>query len=310
MLKNDRQRLLHELETAEAVVAVGGMDPLEALNAKNMVLSIRDQIENEDQRPVRRAQIKLGFRGAPVFDTRGVDADFGMKATDPFQRAIHKRASALCRRAKIAPPPSMAIVDVTRESFGFLLEEMPRTDGQQIGNTNLKQATEEVQEVFSLAVQGEESPFLDRLKRLDAATRNAIREFIEVVDDAAATFHTVSEEREVIFSEKDVSATANWVKKVEFADEEESILGVFKGFLPISRQFEFIPIRGGIPIHGKVSDDVRIDDLEAYRNRECIVVILTKKKKRSAGGAAGRSQAWLIGIHPPPPSAPLMVPED
>jgi hypothetical protein len=262
------------------------------------------------ENPVRLARTKLTFRGKPVFGQRGVQADFGLEAAEGFQRAIHRRGAALAKansRGMLPPPPHMAIVDVARGSFGFVLEEVQPEGGILQGPSHMAQAIQEIQEVVDLARTGSEKEFIDKMKTLDGGTAQALRDFLETVDLAGATFRVWTSEKDAYLDEKEIAAASHWVQRTNLAEDETDLLGNLAGLFMLSRKFEFQP-EGRKVIHGQLDLGLDTHELASWIEKRCLATFRAERKRKAGSKKAGQPKWVLVRVgEPPGPShAPLI----
>ena len=228
----DRAALREKIESIDTQLKESSLSFLEQFNLKSLRDSLQTELDDLGSALIEKAQVELTFRGRPVFGTKGIEADFGLQASEGFQRAVHRRGMVLAKansRKSLAPPHPLAIVDVARSSFGFVLEEIIQEDGQLHGPSHLFQAMEEVQATLDLVKAGDENAFMDRMRTLDGGTAQAIKEFLETVDGADATFRVRTEERETLFNPNDVATATHWVQRVQLAEDTIAMLGVLAG---------------------------------------------------------------------------------
>lgn len=270
------------------------------------------QVESElaelgqmDEKPVRLARTKLLFRGRPVFGQKGVQADFGLEAAEDFQRAIHRRGASLAKansKGKLPPPPPMAIVGVARGSFGFVMEEVLPEGGILQGPSHTAQAIQDVQEVVDLARLGSEQEFIEKMKTLDGGTAQALRDFLETVDSAGATFRVWTSEKDAYLDAKEIAAASHWVQRTNLAEDEIDLLGSLAGLFTLSRKFEFQP-EGRKVIHGHLDLGIDTHELASWIEKRCVATFRVERTRRAGSKKSGQPKWVLMNVSEPPEPA-------
>ncbi|MBS1969479.1 MAG: hypothetical protein JSU04_04195 [Bdellovibrionales bacterium] len=292
-----------KLNSIDQRLAKGGLGFLEQFNLKALRDSLQSELDDLESPITGKAQVELTFKGTPVLGTRGIEADFGLQASEGFQRAIHRRGAALARansQRSLAPPHPLAIVDIARGSFGFVLEEIVPEEGLLQGPSHLLQAMEEVQSTLDLARAGDDAGFMERMRTLDGGTAQAIKEFLEVVDGANATFRMRTEDRDTAFDAKDVAAASSWVKRVKLASDTVPMLGVLAGVFTVSRKVEFVP-DGRKVIEASISSDLDPHELlRDWAEKPCLATFLIQHKRQAGRPRGGRPTYCLLSVleHP------------
>lgn len=295
--------LREKIEEIDRELAKVSLEFLERFNLKSLRDSLQEELNSLESPITGKALVELTFRGKPVYGTRGIEAEFGLQASEGFQRAVHRRGAALARtnsQRSLAPPRPLAIVDVARASFGFVLEEIIPEDGLLHGPSHMLQAMEEVQSTLDLAKGGDEAGFMERMRTFDGGTAQALKEFLEIVDGAEATFRVRTEDRETLFEAKDVAAASHWVQRVQLAEDTVPMLGVLAGVFTVGRKVEFVP-EGRHVLEASIGADLNPHELlTVWAEKPCLATFLVQHRRREGRPRGGRPSYCLlaVGQHP------------
>jgi hypothetical protein len=306
----DKAALREKIDALDKQLVEGGGGFLEEFNARSLRDSLAGELNELESSPTESARVELTFRGKPVFGTKGIEADFGLEASEGFQRAVHRRSANLAKAISpkgLAPPRPLAIVDVARSSFGFVMEEILPEDGQLQGPSNLCQAMEDVQSIFDLVKGGDEGAFIERMRTLDGGTAQAIKEFLEIVDGAQATFRVRTEDRDTLFEAKDVAAATHWVQMVDLAEDTVQMLGVLAGVFTVSRKVEFVP-EGRKVIGAAIGATLDAHELlTVWAEKPCLATLQVQHRRPTGRPRGGRPTYTLLAIEAHPNPSPSLI---
>lgn len=266
----------HELASLKAdLAAVNALlasrseydDPIGHLQLSERKVELESQIKALVHDMEQQAMIALFFGGRPVVGSRGILADFAGKMLEIYQDMVNKRyASAGLREplgsrgtVPMRASAQMLVTEVTRGSFGFVLEEAELN--KQMVETPLKHVVSEVSDIIvNLSQENEEG--LDTLaETLDDRLLVSLRGFFKTLDDAGATVKLVDGHREFVLDREDIERArtrADSIALVESEIEEKGILYM----LPNSRRFEFQPEPSGDLKKGSITPNCLQDILD------------------------------------------------
>jgi len=203
----------------------------------------------------------------------------------------------------LAPPNPLAIVNIARGSFGFVFEEIIPEPGLLQGPSHAAQALAEIQEIIDLARTGDESTFIERMQALDGGTAQGIRDFLDTVDSAGATFRVWTEDREVGLEEQEIAAATHWIQRIGLATEEIEFNGVLSGLFTVSRKFEFVP-DGRRVLHGQLDEETDSHSLAPWIEQRCLARFKVERKRRASSRKPGPPKWILVSITAPTTAAP------
>jgi hypothetical protein len=285
MNKTELTHAQAELSFLKRMSSQTGMSKLSKLSLEARSKNISNRIEKFWKGEIQLAKAALTFKGAPVWGTHGVHADFGSSATAKFSEAIAAVAASLIgpvgERGRIPNKAQnqILITDVAIGSFGFEFEEACPADGQlQLdGTTPVAQAFELFAEILEASTQGDEE-LSDPISRIGDRAIASVAEFLDKLTsfDAYCSFST----RNHKFSFQNVEQVL--ISKSRLSPENiheapELISGKFLGTFPADRKFEFISDEGVI-IHGRIDRSIENPALiNQHLNEPTNVTFITKK---------------------------------
>ena len=292
-----RERILNETrETLERQLASTDLGAVDRFNSESMLSSTLRELAELQAKPVRMARVQLTFRGGPVHGTRGIDADFGLDVTESFQRAIHRRATVRARQnsknAYQIPRP-LAIVDVARGSFGFVMEEIVPEDGSLMGDTHLTQAVDDMESVLDLACQGSEAAFIEAVKTLDGGTQSALRDLMDISGAAGASFRLEDESHDIALESQAIQTASRWLHQIEVNEDVVPMRGTLTGIFAVSRKFEFVP-DGRRAIYGVLSEMLPVPEILLLEQRRCMVNLQVNRIQKTTAHNKGKPSYTLL----------------
>lgn len=217
------------------------------------------------------ASAALFFSGAPVAQTRGIEAKFGALAVNKFQDLVAMMMAQEDKPLAVSGPipnrgaSTLHITNVTRGSFGFLLEEI-EPQGQVI-STSLKLAVDSTTRLLTALGSGDENHFREVAETVDQRALGTAQEFFSLVRGNGAQFRVVAGNFEQTFTDAAIALATERASTTRIVPVEESIDGRFGGALPEGHQFELRAERG--TISGNVSDDIPASELARW-NRDLV----------------------------------------
>ncbi len=256
-----------ELESAKQLMnKISSTAMIERLSLSSRIETLEGLIRSFVE-PIRKpAKVRLTFRGRPVCESRGIFADFGMNAVGSFSEAVATMAASLSGPlAYTGPIPNKAtnqllITNTAVGSFGFELEEYqpvaPILDEPSLVETALEQTV-----TLLKGAHGSDDDLADAIADIDPRATASVRNFLQAVADAGATFTLVVNENPIRFADTGEIVTALERISVDRIREEKTTLeGEFQGVLPKRRTFEFKIRNVEEVIAGKVSSHIQNPD--------------------------------------------------
>lgn len=241
------QNLLSERKVVEQFLAE---TPEEDVIERNSWLSRLQSLGAEitaEQARVAPARAAITFQGRPVFGSHGIASTFGLAATRAYTKIVQVVAAqwyqeqplAGSRPLKADSKFDLFVVGPAYGSFGFELEE-PVVEQLTIEDRSiLAQALEKTQLILKGAVESDDA-LAQVLDDSDDRTLSAVRAFLKVLGDNAATCAIQSGESEFRFeSEAEVAQSRIRLEVKNIKRDEIVIEGKFIGARPGPRDFEF-----------------------------------------------------------------------
>lgn len=153
------------------------------LNFKSRLDSVITELDSLIARDPKVAEIAILFDGPPVTEQRSINAEFAAKAIGRFQKLVStifasNLSGDLAKRGKIrgADLANLNIRGVATGSFGFILEEK-NADQVSAIKTPLREAVEEVLDVFSEFTSEDDDAFLIEVNEINPRVFQALGKF-------------------------------------------------------------------------------------------------------------------------------------
>ena len=302
--KIERDQRAAELSSVNAIIA--GLTDDDFLTRIGLE-SRRDELaawlaEQGDEPEETTASAALFFSGDPLAQTRGIQAEFGALAVNKFQDLV---AKMLAQETGPLPPSgpvpnkgaaTLHITNVTRGSFGFLLEEI-EPQGQAI-DTSLKTAVDNATRLLAALGETDEERFRAGVETVDQRALTAAQEFFSLMRSSRARFRFVAGEEERSFSDSTIALALERGSSTRVDTGDEHIKGQFGGALPAAHQFEFRTNSSRGTINGSVARAIPADELARW-NREMTnqdAIALVKVRKVIRNGALVREGFTLLAL--------------
>ena len=175
------------------------------LNFKSRLDSVITELDSLIARDPKVAEIAILFDGPPVTEQRSINAEFAAKAIGRFQKLVStifasNLSGYLAKRGKIrgADLANLNIRGVATGSFGFILEEK-NADQVSAIKTPLREAVEEVLDVFSEFTSEDDDAFLIEVNEINPRVFQALGKFLELIEKNEAIFKTQLADRQLTF---------------------------------------------------------------------------------------------------------------
>lgn len=211
------------------------------------------------------ARARLTFRGRPVVGSHGVFADFGTKATRDFIDAIAAMAASVVGPlGQSGPIPNrdqnqLLITGAVVGSFGFQLEEH-RVGQLHLDESPVAIALAQTQELLRSA-QRSDDELADAASVIQPRVREAVRTFLDTLVSNEATCAVEYGASRVVFEQvSDVRLSLARLRQDNIHESDEIIQGMFQGFLPMRRTFEFKQAENDKVLIGRVSPSIADPD--------------------------------------------------
>jgi len=218
-----------------------------------------------------RAEIALVFNGAPVSGAAAIDASFGSKAIDAFQRTVATAFAVQASDGRVgqrgptisSEMAALHITGVVHGSFGFVLEELDPS-GEQWTDSALKSAADATVSILERVSATDEADAEAALEEINDRLFVNVRDFVKLVHDNQATLTIAEQDRVLDLSAPALARAYERVANATITDEELTLDGILQGILPGARRFEFTG--GGLAIKGKVARDISEEYLRSLES--------------------------------------------
>lgn len=253
-----------------------------------------------------RAEVALIFNGKPVAGAAAIDASFGSKAIDQFQRTVATAFAVQASDGRVgqrgptisSEMAALHITGVLHGSFGFVLEEIdPR--GDQWTESALKAAADAAVSLLERVSSPDEADAELALEEVNDRLFVNIRDFVKLVHDNQATVLIAEHEKSVELNNIAIARAYDRVANASIIDEELILRGVLQGVLPAARRFEFMG--DGFNIKGKVARDITEEYLKTLESDPMVghmVTAIFRKRTVRDTTSAVRETFVLVRVIP------------
>ena len=246
-----------------------------------------EEIAAFEAAPTRLVETQIAFRGGPVTDDGGMDADFTGKALGAFTDAIAEvgisqvaaeldsRQRRLVRRSY-----EMVVRNTFRGSFGFQIErEFPYGVSPE-GPDALESAIGGLKSILQASADSDEAA-ADAMAETDGRAMRSVHDFLDTMAKRGAYCAMRFKGDEFRFknaAEVQQSASRVAPRKDEGVDKE--MIAVFQGVLPEARRVEFVIEETGQTLVGEVANSVK--DLPTTNDLGPLMMVRTRARQAGA----------------------------
>lgn len=243
---------------------------LAAIPAQNVIdrMSLQARLDNAKKalevlpKGKELSKARLTFRGKPVFETHGISADFGAKATEAFSDVFAMFAADLSGNLRPAGPipekdkNQLLITGTALGSFGFEFE-LPQRSIQSPLFPELEisdEAVKKIETLFRLTAEGTDDEIADVISETQPRAIKKLYEFLELLVQQEAWCGLEFGDRFFRYADyEQIKSAANRLKDDNIRETDEKYRGEFQGVLPTARTFEFkLSDQDGLIIRGKL----------------------------------------------------------
>ena len=286
------ERLLDKLPEERVVERVG---------LEHRLSSLKEQMKDIPV-PAAPRRVYMTFRGRPVRDDTGIDANFGTTAMGLFTDAVAMAAAGSARDLKsVGAVPGRrngqpVITGVTTGSFGFELE-LPTAGQDEAGagepTGSIAEAVRMVHELLTISSQGSDSELSQVADDIHPRAARKMGEFLEFMIRSDARFEMAFEGKEFrVQSNRQLEDTANRLTAQNIREETSHIMGVLIGVLPATGRFQLNCLDDGTEIEGKLGPEIE----HAYEIAQIYTNAQVNAEIRSVRVGQGRPRYTLLRI--------------
>ena len=227
------------------------------------------------------ARVRLTFNGKPVIGSHGIYADFASKIVNAFTDTITAVAASLSEPlAAKGPIPNkdlnqLLITNTVLGSFGFELEEY-RPESLLIEDESaVAIAIEKTQKILE-GTTGTDDELADSIVETDPRAIGKLKNFLSILSENESVCALQYKERFFRFSDvTQVKSSLQRISSDNLSEEERDLPGIFIGFIPKTRTFEFRPNDQEESIVGKALPSLtEIGSINSHLNQPATVKML------------------------------------
>lgn len=205
------------------------------------------------------AGVALFFGGRPVVGSQGIQADFGSKAIEHFQKIVSQRFAAVefgplasKGRVPLKENSHLLVTDIVRGSFGFVLQA-EQGGSDQPTDTTIKAVVDQVAQTLSRVAAQDESLFESAVAEIDDRQKNTLSEFFKLLDTEGATLRLVEGERDFELDRASIQRARQRVEHLQISDRTVELKGRIVGWSDFSAKFDLELHESHEVVQGSVS---------------------------------------------------------
>lgn len=299
--REHRRFLKRQIAESERLKELAGNHPLMAPLLSQRENELREQLAKT--RPGgREPRTVLFFTGAPVFGSRGIDAQFASTVLVPFLEMVKSEYSAEKHGAvgergprKGEDEARLLLTGLPRGSFGLELSQPESEDlfaGEQLSEVLVR-----LTELLSAAGKSDEE-FVHALENVSPRVYGRLPEFFRALRDHDANIRMQTGDLEFELNQEGVSEAVDRVSSMQTVESEIEVAGFFRGATLDTWKFDFRR-DDGETISGRLTDDLDEDHVAGMlvlTNRPCVARL--KETKITTQGGAVRTRYELLDLKP------------
>lgn len=268
MNQNQYNNLLAEINTVKDFLEKMPENRfLERMSFEARLNDLQNQLERVDVLRINKKAI-ITFRGKPVDRSHGIAADFSGKAINGLNEMVTSVVASLNNNLNLMGPipnrdqHQLMITGTAVGSFGFELE-LPKPNYDIFAEKNgVETALSDIQSLLRETIDGTDDDIGNIISKIHPRAVRKISDFLVILQKNEALF-AMEYDKDIFRVETDeqLEAIINRLDNSNIREEYETYEGVFQGFLPDSRTFEFVDRSNQEIIKGKI--DASIPNPEA-----------------------------------------------
>lgn len=284
MNRSEYSHKFAELGFLKKQAATPGISKLTLMSITSRIEQVQAFLLDNSSYAYCPARVKLTYKGAPVWGTHGILAEFGATATKAFSVAITAIAASISGGlADKGPIPNrstnqLLIIGPARGSFGFELEEIPADRQLDIeGTTAVSQAIDILAELLEATTKSDEE-LSEPVSRLADRAIAAVLDFLTELAENEAACSVTTSNRSFQFSDVgQVRRSKERLSRDNIKEDDEVFTGSFVGALPDKRAFEFRTTGGDI-IYGRVpSELMNPDEINTHLYKQLTIQVIARR---------------------------------
>lgn len=274
-----RERLSAQLLDLQRVKKLAAGHPL-------MMASIAQKEEEISERIAsiphgkKEAKTILSFYGAPVQGSIGIDASFASRVLEPFQAMVmadyaDRWYGGLGSRGRRTgeTKSKLLLSGLPRGSVGL---ELTRANDDLFPEDNLADTLSHVARLIESSVKSD-ADFAAEIAQAEPRLISNLKEFLGVISKGDAGLNLETGDIRLLMTPSQAVEAYNRVASARTDENTVEIVGVFKGALLASWDFDFVTDEG-YTIKGKVDEVVSEEQLagmsKQFLNKTCVAIML------------------------------------
>jgi hypothetical protein len=256
---------IHELE--QILSNFPEEEVIDRMSFEARLKSVKEELAQLPQQE-ERTFVHLTFRGKPVWESHGIEADFGSKAAtlffDTFSMVMSNANRTLsdCSPIPGKDAKPLLIIETAIGSFGFEFELPPKDKYLFPDFDPSENALKKIENLFQLAAEGSDDEIAEQVDDMQHRTVTKIHEFLNFLVQQEAWCGLEFGNQSFRFTD------LGQIKKAEsrladnnIKESTEFCQGEFQGILPKNRTFEFkLATQDGV-IRGKIDHAINDPDI-------------------------------------------------
>ena len=278
---HDYRFLLSERETLRKLISQTSLgNVIGRMSLESRLRQVEGELEAYAGYSPRVVNARLTFRGRPVIESHGINADFGTDAANAFAESVTKVGAGWHSSLPSSGPiPNAAeyqllITGTATGSFGFQLEDAAQQPAFEGHSTPVELAIKKVKEILEATVATDEE-LAEAIADTDRRALDSVQAFLKKMADSEAMCALEFQRDEFSFRDvAQVRRSENRLSNDNIQESNVTLYGYFQGFLPNSRRAEvflsaadtdFLQEAIGTVVSGKVEptvdDTVNINEI-------------------------------------------------
>ena len=239
---------------------------VERLGIEHALSRARGRIEGVPIPPVPQ-KVHVTFRGKPVYEESGIDANFGARAMKLFVDAVAMAAagSAGILESSGAVPGRKegqpVLTGTASGSFSFELE-LPslrqEVAGREGPDSYVRDAVQRIQDLLILSTEGSDDDLSEVVDDMHPRAVRKVGEFLDLVRFNEARFGLDFMNRKFrITADNQLDDTIKRLADRNLHEETGEMSGIMIGILPATKRFQLNRVTDGAEIAGRIASEIR-----------------------------------------------------
>ena len=239
---------------------------VERLGIEYQLSQTKERIEGVPIPPVPQ-KVHVMFRGKPVYEESGIDANFSARAMKLFVDAVAMAAAGSAGKLESSgavpgrKEGQPVITGTTSGSFGFELELPPLRQepaGEESPDPYVKEAVQKIQDLLILSTEGSDDDLSEVVDDIHPRAVRKVGEFMELVRLNNARFGLDFRNRKFrITAENQLDDTIKRLAARNVHEQTHEMSGIMIGILPASNRFQLDRLTDWTVIEGRIASEIR-----------------------------------------------------